>query len=210
MPRSASGVRRPLGLFIVLPVEHKHLSDLLDRVGAGFLADGRNGEIALVALEGPRAHLDQLVHLERPVDLLDHFPGKAFRADVHHRLELVRPGFQRPALRRAQHGNEPENLMSKYRSCYPKIFTLSYRAGGRAALASPPRPSSKAGARSGAGRTPSLPRPRAPARRLPRSSLPSTGCSARGSSASCPTRCGLSMYRRSRRSRPTSTRTWPS
>jgi hypothetical protein len=39
MARSASGVSMPLGLFIVLPVEHKDFPDLLHGLGPGLLAD---------------------------------------------------------------------------------------------------------------------------------------------------------------------------
>jgi hypothetical protein len=51
----------PLGLFIVLPEEHKDFSDLLDLFRTGSAAYFLQRRIALVALEAAGAHLDQLM-----------------------------------------------------------------------------------------------------------------------------------------------------
>ena len=59
--------------------------------------------LAVIAFQAGRADLDQLVRLQRAVDLRNHFFGKAFIADQDDRLELVRLALQRLALLRIHH-----------------------------------------------------------------------------------------------------------
>jgi hypothetical protein len=57
---------------------------------------------ARLAVVGEGAHLDELVGLERAVDLGHHLVGEALVADDHHGRELVRFGAQLAALLRGQ------------------------------------------------------------------------------------------------------------
>jgi hypothetical protein len=70
-------------------VEHQHLADVLDGVRARALADARQRHFALVAVERRRAHLDQLVMRERPLDLGHHGIGQAFLAELKDRVQGV-------------------------------------------------------------------------------------------------------------------------
>jgi hypothetical protein len=53
-------------------------------------ADRRHPRPARIAVVGHRAHLDELVRLERAIDLGDDFVGEALVADDDHRLQCVR------------------------------------------------------------------------------------------------------------------------
>ena len=66
------------------------------------LADRRELRGPVAAFRGRRAHLDQLVGLERAVDLGQHFVGEALVADDHDRTELVRFGAQLAAFLRGK------------------------------------------------------------------------------------------------------------
>jgi hypothetical protein len=57
-------------------------------------ADRAHPLFAQLAVVGRRAHLDQLVRLERAVDLGDDFVGETFVADDDDRIELVRLSAQ--------------------------------------------------------------------------------------------------------------------
>jgi hypothetical protein len=58
------------------------------------VADGLDPHGARVALVGRSPHLDELMGLERAVDLGQHLVGEALVADDHDRGELVRLGAQ--------------------------------------------------------------------------------------------------------------------
>jgi hypothetical protein len=53
------------------------------------LADLREPRVARLAVVGKGLHLDQLVRLQRAVDLREHLLGKAVVADHDHGLQLV-------------------------------------------------------------------------------------------------------------------------
>jgi hypothetical protein len=57
-------------------------------------ADRAHPLFAQLAIVGRRAHLDQLVRLERAVDLGDDLVGEALVADDDDRIELVRLSAQ--------------------------------------------------------------------------------------------------------------------
>jgi hypothetical protein len=82
---------RFLGLFAI---EDEDLPDLLHRMRLEALADGLEPDVALLALRGRGPHLDQLVGLQRPVDLGDHLVGEALVADEHDGAQGVRLGAQ--------------------------------------------------------------------------------------------------------------------
>jgi hypothetical protein len=58
------------------------------------LADAVHPLLAQFSVVGRRAHLDQLVRLERAVDLGDDFVGETFVADDDDGIELVRLSAQ--------------------------------------------------------------------------------------------------------------------
>jgi len=64
------------------------------------LADRVQPRLAHVALAASGAHLDELVGLERPVDLGDHLVGEALVADDHDGTEAMRLGAQLAAALR--------------------------------------------------------------------------------------------------------------
>jgi hypothetical protein len=63
-------------------------------------ADRAHPLFAKLAVVGRRAHLDQLVRLQRPVDLGDDLVGEALVADDHDGIELVGPRTQLAAMGR--------------------------------------------------------------------------------------------------------------
>jgi 23S rRNA (uridine2552-2'-O)-methyltransferase len=63
---------------------------VLHGLRADALADARQRDLALVAVERRGAHLDQLVVRERAVDLRDHGVAQALRAQLQHRVQRVR------------------------------------------------------------------------------------------------------------------------
>jgi hypothetical protein len=73
---------------------HEHLPDLLHRMRLEPPADRLQPRRARLAVVAEGAHLDQLVGLERAVDLGAHFVGEALVADDHDGGELVRFGAQ--------------------------------------------------------------------------------------------------------------------
>jgi hypothetical protein len=75
---------------------------VLHGVRAGALADARQRDLALVAVQRRRAHLDQLVVRERAVDLRHHRIGQALFAQLQDRMQRVRARLERLALRGIQ------------------------------------------------------------------------------------------------------------
>jgi hypothetical protein len=71
---------------------------VLDRVRAGALANAGERHLARVAIERRRAHLDQLVMRERPVDLGHHGVGEALLAELQDRMQRMGARPQRLAL----------------------------------------------------------------------------------------------------------------
>jgi hypothetical protein len=69
------------------------------------LADGLHPHVARVAIVRGGANLDQLVGLERAVDLGQHLVGEALVADDHGGTELVRFGAQQAAALGGQFGH---------------------------------------------------------------------------------------------------------
>jgi len=57
-------------------------------------ADGVEPDLAHVPVGPGRADLDQLVRLQRPVDLRDHLVGEALVADEDDRIEAMRLAAQ--------------------------------------------------------------------------------------------------------------------
>src|SRR5437588_3024995 len=100
---SSSSSSSPSCLFIAFTVDDEDFADLLHRLRAGALAERLERVFARLALEVGRAHLDELVRLERELHLLHHVVGEPFRADQHHRLEPVRPRLELLPFRRVQH-----------------------------------------------------------------------------------------------------------
>jgi hypothetical protein len=84
-----------LFLFRVFPKEHENLAYLLHRMGFELLADRLQPRVARVAVVGRGAHLDQLVRLQRAVDLGKDLVRQAILvADDDDRRKLVRLGAQ--------------------------------------------------------------------------------------------------------------------
>jgi 23S rRNA (uridine2552-2'-O)-methyltransferase len=65
-----------------------------ERVDA--LADARQRHLALVAVEGRRAHLDEIVVHERPVDLRNNGVGEALLAELQDGMQGMGAGLQLP------------------------------------------------------------------------------------------------------------------
>jgi hypothetical protein len=87
--------------FRVLPKNDENLADLLHRMRIELLAERFHPDVARVAVLGRRAHLDQLVRLERAVDFRDDFVGEPLLvADDDDRGELVCLGAQLAAAGR--------------------------------------------------------------------------------------------------------------
>jgi hypothetical protein len=75
----------------ILAVDHEHLPDSLHRLRLQPLADLLHPQLAGVSIVRGRADLDQLMRLQRPVDLGEDFVGEAVLvADDDDRGELVR------------------------------------------------------------------------------------------------------------------------
>jgi hypothetical protein len=74
----------------ILAVDHQHLADLLHGMRREPLADRSHPLPAKVAIGARRAHLDELVGLQRAVDLRHDFVREPLVADDHDGSELVR------------------------------------------------------------------------------------------------------------------------
>jgi hypothetical protein len=100
-----------------------------------------------VALVGRGAHLDELVRLERAVDLGDHLVGEALVADDHDRRELMGLGAQLAAPFRGEWGHRrsiSKTLFDMMRGCSPA-------SRGSSRQPRPPCTTSKHRSRSSAG-----------------------------------------------------------
>ena len=71
---------------------------MLNRLGAGLLADLRNERFTRVPLVAEHPDLDQLVAFQRGVDFADDLGLEACFADHDHGLEMVGAGAERAAL----------------------------------------------------------------------------------------------------------------
>jgi len=71
---------------------------VLDRLGAGLLANLRNERFARGPFVAENADLDQLVAFQGGVDFTDDFGLEACFADHDHGLEMVSAGAERAAL----------------------------------------------------------------------------------------------------------------
>jgi hypothetical protein len=91
-----AGTRVPvLDLLLrIFAVQHEDFPDLLHGVRLQPVAERLEPHVARIALARGGAHLDELVGLERAVDLGHHLVGEALVADDHDRAQLVRFGAQ--------------------------------------------------------------------------------------------------------------------
>ena len=81
------------------PIQQCDVPDALDELGARAGTHLLHPLVTLRAVHGAHAHLDQLVALERPLDLGEHCLAEARGAGEHDRFAVMAESAQRLSLR---------------------------------------------------------------------------------------------------------------
>jgi hypothetical protein len=83
------------------PPEDQHLAEMLHRRASEVRANPRRDRLALVAVVAEHAHLDELVRVQRDIDLVQHGGGESVVPDGDYRMQVMRASAKIAALRQA-------------------------------------------------------------------------------------------------------------